>query len=110
MVVGGNALGTLRLTMKSNLGYTSGLLVMMASCNYSFDKAVALKEFKEVKPNCAIIKMTDYECDGTLGECWYVEFKYDCSDSPGQRDTTFQYWNVDGKWLTRKQFDGQRTK
>lgn len=76
-----------------------GLLSLLTSC-YSFDKEVALKEFRELKPNSEIIKMTDYECDGTLGECWYVEFKYKDKDSRTTNDTTFQYWKKDDKWLT----------
>jgi hypothetical protein len=71
---------------------------------YSFDKEVALKEFKELKPNCEIVKVTDYECDGTLGGCWYVEFKYKKPDSETVSDTTLQYWNVDDKWITRAEY------
>lgn len=76
----------------------------LTSC-YSFEKEVALKEFKELKPACEIIKMTDYECDGTLGECWYVQFNYKCADSMTEQDTTLQYWNVDDKWITKKEFN-----
>jgi hypothetical protein len=79
-----------------------GLLSLLTGC-YSFDKEVALQEFKELKPNCEIIKMTDYECDGTLGECWYVEFKYKHGDSGTVYDTTLQYWKVDDKWVTKKE-------
>jgi hypothetical protein len=76
-----------------------GLLSLLTSC-YGFDKEVAFKEFKELKPNCEIIAMTDYECDGTLGECWYVEFKYKDNSSGATNDTTLQYWKSDDKWLT----------
>ena len=79
-----------------------GLLSLLTSC-YSFDKEVALKEFKELKPNCEIIKMTDYECSGTMGECWYVEFKYKRADTETTYDTTMQYWKVDDKWITKKE-------
>lgn len=74
----------------------------MTSC-YSFDKEVALKEFKELKPDCEIVKMVDYECDGTLGECWYVEFKYKQRNSETIYDTTLQFWKTDNKWITRKE-------
>lgn len=76
------------------------LLCLLTGC-YSFDKGVALKEFKELKPNCEIVKMTDYECDGTLGACWYMEFNYKDKDTGTTSDTTLQYWNVDDKWITR---------
>jgi hypothetical protein len=79
--------------------YAIGLLSLLTSC-YSFDKEVALKEFEELKPNCEIIKMTDYECSGTMGECWYVEFKYKDKASGTTNDTTFQYRKKDDKWLT----------
>jgi hypothetical protein len=78
-----------------------GLLFLLTGC-YSFEKEAALKEFKELKPNCEIVEMTDYECDGTLGECWYVEFKYKLADSETVFDTTLQYWKVDDKWMTKK--------
>jgi len=77
-------------------------LILMTGC-YSFDKEVALKEFKELKPDCEIVKMVDYECDGTLGECWYVEFKYKKPDSETVFDTTLQYWFRDDKWITKKE-------
>ena len=73
-----------------------GLLILLTGC-YSFDKQVALKEFKELKPNYEIVKMIDYACDGTLGDCWYVEFKYKRKDSEVVYDTTLQYWNLDNK-------------
>ena len=79
-----------------------GLLTLMTSC-YSFDRGIALKEFKELKPDCEIVKMVDYECDGTLGECWYVEFKYKKPDSETIYDTTLQYWYRDDKWITKKE-------
>ena len=83
--------------------YIIGLLCLLTSC-YSFDKEVALKEFKELKPNCEIIKMADYECSGTLGACWYVEITYKNKDSGTVSDTTFQYWEKDGKWLTSTEY------
>jgi hypothetical protein len=79
------------------------LVFILTGC-YSFDKEVALKEFKELKPNSELIKMTDYECSGTMGECWYVEFKYKDKDSGTINDTTLQYWNVDDKWITRDEY------
>ena len=83
--------------------YMIALLCLLTSC-YSFDKEVALKEFKELKPNSEIIKMMDYECSGTLGACWYVEIKYKNKGSGTVSDTTFQYWERDGKWLTSTEF------
>lgn len=83
--------------------YIIGLISLLTSC-YSFDKEVALNEFKELKPNSEIIKMTDYECSRTMGECWYVEFKYKDKDSGTINDTTLQYWNVDDKWITRAEY------
>jgi hypothetical protein len=76
---------------------------LLTGC-YSFDKEVALKEIKELKPNCEIIEMVDYECDGTLGTCWYVEFKYKNKDSNTVYDTTLQYWEVDNKWITKAEY------
>jgi hypothetical protein len=90
------------MTKKPTWTYYFGLFCLMTSC-YSFEKEVALKEFKELKPNCEIVKMVDYECDGTLGECWYVEFKYKKPDSKVVYDTTLQYWFRDDKWITRKE-------
>lgn len=81
-----------------------GVFIFLTSC-YSFDKEVALKEFKELKPDCEIVKMTDYQCDGTLGECWYVEFKYKKPDSGATYDTTLQYWKVKDKWVTKREFN-----
>jgi hypothetical protein len=78
------------------------LLCLITSC-YKFDKEVALKQFEELKPECEIIKMIDYECDGTLGECWYVEFKYKNHDSETIHDTTLQYWKRNNKWITRNE-------
>jgi hypothetical protein len=83
--------------------YIIGLLCLLTSC-YSFDKEVALKEFKELQPNGEIVKMTDYECSGTLGSCWYVEIKYKHKDTGTVSDTTFQYWQRDGKWLTNTEY------
>jgi hypothetical protein len=88
--------------MKKNNIYIIGLLSFLTSC-YSFDKEVALKEFKELKANSEIIKIRDYEADGTLGECWYVEFKY--KDSGTLHDTTLQYWKIDNKWITKLEYD-----
>jgi hypothetical protein len=79
------------------------IVSLLTSC-YSFDKKVALKEFKELKPNCHIVEMIDHECDGTLGSCWYVEFKYKIKNSETVYDTTLQYWEVDGKWITRAEY------
>jgi hypothetical protein len=79
-----------------------GLLIIMTSCS-SFDKEVALKEFKELKPHCEIVEIVDYECDGTLGECWYVKFKYKKPNSETTYDTTLQYWNSGDKWITKKE-------
>ncbi len=76
-----------------------GLFILMTSC-YTFDKEVALKEFKELKPNCDIVEIVDYECDGTLGECWYVKIKYKKANSESIYDTTLQYWKKDDKWIT----------
>lgn len=89
------------MTKRTTWTYYIGLLSLMTSC-YSFDKKLALKEFKELKPNCEIVKMIDYECDGTLGECWYVEFKYKKFNSETILDTTLQYWKRDDKWVTNK--------
>ena len=83
--------------------YIIGLLCLLTSC-YSFDKEVALKEFKELKPDGEIIKMEDYECSGTFGACWYVEFKYKNKDTGTIYDTTLQYWNVEDKWITRTEY------
>jgi hypothetical protein len=80
-----------------------GILYLLTSC-YSFDKNVALKEFKKLKPDCEIIKMTEYECSGTIGACWYVEFKYEEKDLGTVSDTTLQYWKVDDKWITRADY------
>ncbi len=77
-------------------------LILLTGC-YSFDKKVALNEFKELKPDCEIVKIVDYECDGTLGECWYVEFKYKKPDSEITYDTTLQYWKRRDKWITKKE-------
>lgn len=85
----------------SKLTYILSLLNLLTGC-YSFDKEVALNEFKELKPNCEIVKMTDYQCDGTLGECWYVEFKYKRADSNTVYDTTLQYWKVENLWIRQK--------
>ena len=85
------------------VSYSIGLLILMTSC-YSFDKEVALKEFKELKPDCEIVSMRDYECDGTLGECWYVEFTYKKPNSETIHEITLQYWNKNDKWITREQF------
>jgi hypothetical protein len=76
----------------------------MTSC-YSFEKQVALKEFSELKPDCEIVRMVDYECDGTVGECWYVEFKYKKADSETGYDTTLQYWKVKDKWVTKREYN-----
>lgn len=78
------------------------LTFVLTSCN-SFDKEVALTEFKELKAGCVITEMTDYECDGTMGECWYVEFKYQ-DENGDKRDTTLQYWRKERKWLTKREF------
>ena len=78
------------------------LLIIMTGC-YSFDKEVALKEFKGLKPDCEIVEIVDYECDGTLGECWYVKFKYKKPNSEAIYDTTLQYWNSGDKWITKKE-------
>jgi hypothetical protein len=83
--------------------YAIGLLSLLTSC-YSFDNEVAFSEFKGLKPNCEIIEMTDYECDGTLGECLYVKFKYKLADSETVYDTTLQYWKVGDKWITREEY------
>ena len=90
--------------MNKTWTYAIGLLSLLTGC-YSFDKEVELKEFKELKPNCDVIKMTDYECDGTLGECWYVEFEYKHEGSLTVHDTTLQYWKVDDKWITEKEYN-----
>jgi hypothetical protein len=79
-----------------------GLLILMTGC-YSFDKEVALKQFKELKPDFEIVEIVDYECDGTLGECWYVKFKYKKPDSEAIYDTTLQYWNSGDKWITKEE-------
>ena len=92
------------MTKRTTWTYYIGLLCLMASC-YTFDKEVALKEFKEIKPDCEIVKMVDYECDGTLGECWYVEFKYKRRDSKTSNDTTLQYWKVKDKWVTKREYN-----
>jgi hypothetical protein len=81
-----------------------GLMSLLTGC-YAFDKEVARKQFSELKPNCEVIEMTDYACDGTLGECWYVEFKYKRAGSETVYDTTLQYWKVDDKWITKKEFN-----
>ncbi len=91
-----------QVTMIRTQTYVIGLLILLSGC-YNFDKEVAVKEFTELKPNCEIIKMKDYECDGSLGECWYVEFKYKYTDSGTVYDTTLQYWRVDGKWIIKKE-------
>jgi len=78
--------------------YAIALLSLLTSC-YSFDKEVAIDEFRRLKPNCEIIETHDYECDGTFGECWYVKFKYKYSDSVS--DTTLQYWKVENKWIVK---------
>lgn len=67
------------------------ILSVMTGC-YSFDKEVALKEFYELNPGCNIVEIVDYECDGTLGECWYVKFKYKKPNSETIYETTLQYW------------------
>jgi hypothetical protein len=87
------------MSKRTTWAYATGLLSLLTSC-YSFDREVALKEFKELKPNCEIVKMTDYECSGTLGECWYVEITFKDKDSGTTNDTTFQYWKKDDKWMT----------
>jgi len=92
------------MTKRTTWTYYFGLFCLMTSC-YSFDKEVALKEFKELKPDCEIVKMVDYECDGTLGECWYVEFKYKKPDSGTTYDTTLQYWKIKDKWVTKREFN-----
>lgn len=86
-----------------------GLWLLVTSC-YSFDKEIALKEFKELKPGCEIVKMIDYECDGTFGECWYVEFKYKCPNVKKPYDITLQYWKMDGKWITSKERQSRTNK
>ena len=90
------------MTKNENWPHYVALFVLITSCN-SFDKDMALREFKELKPNCEIVEMVDYECDGTLGECWYVEFKYKRPDSGIVYDTALQYWKRDEKWTTKKE-------
>ena len=87
--------------MKKSFIYI-GAIVLLTRC-YSFDKEIAIKEFQALKPDCEIVKMVDYECDGTFGECWYVDFKYKTAGSEIVQDTTLQYWKVDDKWITRKE-------
>ena len=91
----------LKSVMKKSLIYV-GLIVLLTRC-YSFDKEIAIKEFQALKPHCEILKTVDYECDGTLGECWYVNFKYKIADSEIVYDTTLQYWKMDDKWITSKE-------
>jgi hypothetical protein len=79
-------------------------LFPLTSCN-SFDKEIALNEFKELNPACEILTMVDYECEGTFGECWYVNFKYTRNNSEIVYDTTLQYWKRENKWMTRREFD-----
>ncbi|MCE2997120.1 MAG: hypothetical protein ACK5PC_17020 [Cyclobacteriaceae bacterium] len=79
--------------------YFIGILSVMTSC-YSFDKEVALKEFHELNPGCSIVEIVDYECYGTLRECWSVKFKYKKPNSETIYETTLQYWKKDGKWIT----------
>ena len=87
---------------KSAISNFIGLLILVTGC-YSFDKEVALKEFKELKPDCTIVELVDYECDGTLGGCRYVKFNYKKPDSEIIYDTTLQYWNSGDKWITQKE-------
>lgn len=89
------------MTKSKRLTFHIGLLCLLTSC-YSFDKEAAIKEFKVLKPDCEIIETRSYECDGTLGECWYVEFKYKQSNSETVYDTTFQYWKKDDNWTSQK--------
>lgn len=88
--------------MRKDWTYYFGLLGLLTSC-YSFDKEVAINEFKKLKPNCEIVKILDYECDGTFGDCWYVDFKYKEANSEITYDTTLQYWRRNDKWITRRQ-------
>ena len=76
-----------------------GLTCLLTSC-YSFDKEIALKTFKELKPDCEIVEMADHECDGSPGECWYVDFKYKSLDSETVYDTTLQFWKKGDMWIS----------
>ena len=87
--------------MKKSFIYV-GSIVLLTRC-YSFDKEIAIKEFQALKPDCEIVKIADHECDGTLGDCWYVDFKYKTADSEIVYDTTLQYWKVDDKWIISKE-------
>lgn len=49
--------------------------------------------------------MVDYECSGTLGAYCYLEIKYQNNDSGIGSDTTFQYWEKDGEWLTSTEYN-----
>lgn len=80
-----------------------GCFVLMTSC-HSFDKEVAFQEFKVLKPDCMVIKTIDYECDGTFGECWYVEFQFKKPKSDIIYDTTLQYWKIKDKWVTKRAY------
>jgi hypothetical protein len=81
-----------------------GIFVFLHSC-CSFDNEVAIKEFKELKPEAKIVEFKGYECSGTMCDCWYVQIKYILPDNSAIYDTTLQYWNTDNGWMTKKEFD-----
>jgi hypothetical protein len=81
-----------------------GIIIFLSDC-CSFDKEIALNEFKELKPDAKIVDFKDYECSGTMCDCWYVQVKYKLLDTSVIYDTTLQFWNTDSGWISKKEFD-----
>ena len=88
--------------IQSLMGLLIGLVVLsLFSCrNSSFDKQIAINQFTKLKPACEIVATRVYDCDGTFGECVYLELKYKCHNQHTISDTTVQYWYVNDNWKT----------
>lgn len=71
------------------------ILTTLTSCYNDFDNKIAERDLKLYFPGSEIKQVTSYECDGTFGDCFYVDIKFRKNKSDQITDTTWQYMRTD---------------
>jgi hypothetical protein len=67
----------------------------LTSCYTDFDNKIAERDLRFYFPESKIQQLRSYECDGTFGDCFYVDIKFTKNKSDRTTDTTWQYMRTD---------------
>ncbi|TRX58760.1 hypothetical protein FNH22_12855 [Fulvivirga sp. M361] len=64
---------------------------MLLGCIKEFDNQLVINDLRKKYPELEMIKINSSPCDGTFGDCYYVNVTFKPSKFDDEIDTSFQY-------------------